>query len=251
LLFNPVLPLFVLGSALFNAGVVGAAYIALEPYARRIWPSMLVSWSRLVGGATLRCRDPAVGRSVLAGFAGAAVLGSLVVVSGVVNTLVLGGPVKPPLMEWTHLLGHGVALSGVLDAIRSGPASACVTTLILVLARFILRRRLLAVVAVVVIFAPLATVGQTHESEVWVTVVVIAFFLVIRLTVLLRFGFLALLVMQTVWSLFQMTATHDWTSWFARPAITAAVAMIALAVYGYWAATVGRRLIPDEDEAAA
>ena len=250
LLLNPVLSFFVLASALFNAAVVGAAYVALEPYARRIWPSMLVSWSRLVGGTSLRWRDPAVGRSVLAGFAGAAVFGLSVVANDLVDTLVLGGPVRPPLGDWARLLGQGAALGGVVDAIRSGPAGACVTTLILVLARFILRRRLPAIIAVVVIFVPLGLVGQTHPSAAWVTTVFATLFIVIHLAVLLRFGFLALLVMQTVTTLFGMAITHDWTAWFARPAITAAVAMIALAVYGYWAATVGRRLIPEEDEAA-
>src|SRR5262249_5119433 len=39
-------------------------YAALEPYARRFWPEMLLGWSRLLSG---RIRDPRVGRDVLLG----------------------------------------------------------------------------------------------------------------------------------------------------------------------------------------
>ena len=39
-------------------------YIALEPYMRRVWPRMMVSWMRLLDG---RFRDPLVGRDVLMG----------------------------------------------------------------------------------------------------------------------------------------------------------------------------------------
>jgi serine/threonine-protein kinase len=50
--------------ALYRVGLVYVLYLALEPYARRLWPRMLVSWVRLIGG---RFRDPLVGRDVLVG----------------------------------------------------------------------------------------------------------------------------------------------------------------------------------------
>jgi serine/threonine-protein kinase len=39
-------------------------YVALEPVARRLWPTMLISWIRLLSG---RFRDPRVGRDILVG----------------------------------------------------------------------------------------------------------------------------------------------------------------------------------------
>ena len=39
-------------------------YMALEPFARRRWPHVLISWKRLLGGSL---RDPLVGRDVLLG----------------------------------------------------------------------------------------------------------------------------------------------------------------------------------------
>jgi hypothetical protein len=38
-----------LGASLFFAAVVWMASIALEPFARRVWPNLLIGWTRLVG----------------------------------------------------------------------------------------------------------------------------------------------------------------------------------------------------------
>jgi hypothetical protein len=49
------------------------SYMALEPYVRRRWPSLLISWARLSSG---KFGDPLVGRDFLVGtFAGAIVAG--------------------------------------------------------------------------------------------------------------------------------------------------------------------------------
>src|SRR5262249_21611634 len=55
-----------LGSALYFTGLVGVLYIALEPFVRRRWPQVLVSWARVLLGTW---RDPLVGRDVLIGCA--------------------------------------------------------------------------------------------------------------------------------------------------------------------------------------
>ena len=46
--------------------------MALEPYARRMWPKTMISWVRLLNG---RFRDPLVGRDILAGSIGGMVVG--------------------------------------------------------------------------------------------------------------------------------------------------------------------------------
>ncbi|HEU0106769.1 MAG TPA: serine/threonine-protein kinase, partial [Vicinamibacteria bacterium] len=57
----------------FWAAQVWLLYTALEPYVRRRWPHMLISWKRLLGGAF---DDPMVGRDVLLG----AVVGMVLIV---------------------------------------------------------------------------------------------------------------------------------------------------------------------------
>src|SRR6185295_7858161 len=56
-----------IGSDAVALGVVlWIIYAALEPYARRFWPDMLLGWSRLLAG---RVRDSRVGRDALLGVA--------------------------------------------------------------------------------------------------------------------------------------------------------------------------------------
>jgi hypothetical protein len=50
--------------ALFLGGFLWVLYIALEPFVRRRWPHLLISWTRLLSG---QWRDPVVGRDVLIG----------------------------------------------------------------------------------------------------------------------------------------------------------------------------------------
>jgi serine/threonine-protein kinase len=63
-----------IGYALFVGVLVGVFYMALEPHVRRTWPSMLVSWSRLLAGDLL---NPLVARDVLIGAVVIAILGSI------------------------------------------------------------------------------------------------------------------------------------------------------------------------------
>jgi serine/threonine-protein kinase len=58
-------PLAVAFSGATALGVLTwVAYVACEPYVRRLWPEALVSWTRALAG---RWRDPLVGRDILVG----------------------------------------------------------------------------------------------------------------------------------------------------------------------------------------
>src|SRR4030095_14828909 len=48
--------------ALFMASLTWVIYIALEPFLRRSWPNLLISWNRLLAG---NYRDPLIGREML------------------------------------------------------------------------------------------------------------------------------------------------------------------------------------------
>jgi len=64
--FNAEINQFLTGIAggLLGSFLFWTFYLALEPYARRTWPNLLVAWSRVVTG---RVRDPLVGRDILVG----------------------------------------------------------------------------------------------------------------------------------------------------------------------------------------
>jgi serine/threonine-protein kinase len=61
-----------LGASVVEGVLAWCFYIALEPHARKLFPRLLVSWTRLLRG---RVRDPLVGRDVLYGVG----LGTLVI----------------------------------------------------------------------------------------------------------------------------------------------------------------------------
>src|SRR4029077_1347106 len=56
--------LFAVSTGLFVSGFIWVLYLALEPYVRRNWPQMIISWTRFISG---RLRDPLVGRDLLFG----------------------------------------------------------------------------------------------------------------------------------------------------------------------------------------
>jgi hypothetical protein len=66
-LWEVVLVTMALSWALLTSGFCWLAYVAVEPFVRRRWPEVLVSWARLLGG---EFRDPLVGRELLVGCVG-------------------------------------------------------------------------------------------------------------------------------------------------------------------------------------
>jgi len=70
-------------------------YIAVEPYARRRWPQLMISWSRLLTG---RLRDPMVGRDLLLGVSGGIAM-ILVVHLSIVLPSALGHTQAPPFSQ--------------------------------------------------------------------------------------------------------------------------------------------------------
>jgi serine/threonine-protein kinase len=62
------------GESLLEGGRMAAAYLAFEPFIRRRWPDVLISWTRVLSGAW---RDPLAGRHVLMGVCGGALLSTV------------------------------------------------------------------------------------------------------------------------------------------------------------------------------
>lgn len=65
------------GQALFNAAAVWVFYVAIDPYARRVWTRSLISYARFAGDWRRAYRDPIVGRSLLTGLAGGVIFALL------------------------------------------------------------------------------------------------------------------------------------------------------------------------------
>ena len=225
-----------LGLALFMAVGLGLIYLAVEPYVRRLWPNVLVSWSRLVAGGY---QDPLVGQDLLIGTAVGTAMG-LAIWFFVGLSVRFGGIAPPPQETWVDmLLGPRQILGILIDRHLSGIFTASLVILEIVLLRLLLRREWLAAAAFVLLFT--APRAMTTPLPPTVGLVLYAVVAAVLWVVVLRFGFIAAIVafstidvvLQTQWS----TNLSDWT---AQPTIWVSLVLMALALYGFWAAHRGK-----------
>jgi hypothetical protein len=236
----------VAATGLLNAAFVMVLYMAIEPYVRRVWPSVLVSWSRLLGRTARDWRDPLLGRSVLGGLAAGTVLALLFLVDRFILVSVQGGPAKPFIGDWVVLLGQRYAMAEIFRQVSSSIGQAVVLAFFLVVGKLVLRRTSLAVVVAAAMYMMLTPlVSRETMADAIIFGVFCALFAVVHIGVLLRYGLVGLIAAAFLTRMAGLTRTADWTAWDAQPAIMALIAVAALAAYGYWAATAGKRFAGD------
>jgi serine/threonine-protein kinase len=232
-----------LSYALQRVGVAYVFYLAIEPYARRLWPRTLVSWVRVLEGGF---RDPLVGRDVLLGAAG----GALMTLIGRLMLWIpeaLGGPSVLP--NWTDLTGE--ALRGTLPAFVSVVAIHTNKLLeivfpltLLLIFRLLFRRTAAAVIAVsvlgIVMFYP--GTGSVPGYVIGQIIALVVFFFV-----LFRGGLLAFASLFTVSALIdELPLTLHPSGWYLGTMLFSLVCIAAPALWGFWTSQAGRPLFRDE-----
>jgi serine/threonine-protein kinase len=216
--------------ALYWAAVLGMAYLAVEPFVRRLWPEALISWSRLMAG---QWRDPRVGRDFLVGaLTGAA--SYLLFQVGMAAPGWLGQPARTPY--WDNWIPNGVISGYWMGDFLVNQAYAFRTALVtglltLLLLRLVLRKNWLA--------APFFVVWVMiyHGEQVGLPNVGWPFFAlqgVVLLVVLLRFGLLAAIIMQLAYNTLLLPFSPDPSAWYARGGYCAVGFVLALALYGFF-----------------
>lgn len=221
------------GAAALLAGIfVWLLYLALEPIVRRQWPETLIAWSRLLGG---RWRDPLVGQTTLIGMATGLLCAALALIEPWLNPIIgkpPGTPFEGTLMTIPALLGERHALGGVLmDGVFRAIVFAVILLATLVVIRLIVRNR----IAALLVFGAIQTgawVAPAPEPNplTWLVYALVAS---ITLTVMVRYGLLAVMVGTFAFHLaVGLPATGDLASWrFGLTAIAfllpAAVAVLA------------------------
>jgi hypothetical protein len=218
-------------------------YMALEPYARRMWPEMLVSWVRAFGG---RLRDARVGRDVLIGVAVGCAMAVAKDLSFWISIQLR--PAQDGLntlfWSWESLRGvrsaivalFGIHVSAVLEGLNG-------VMLFLVL-RVVTRNTLAAVVGTtllaLVMYNPGAITSVSYLSS---FAIIAALFWV----VLFRAGLLALLLAYSVDAILRgVRVTPDVGAWHALPMWLAFGTVVIVAAWGFRVALSGRTLFRDE-----
>jgi hypothetical protein len=204
-------------------------YLGLEPFVRRRWPSVLVSWSRLLAG---RVRDPLVGRDVLVGLLFAACFHVLNFTDRLIGGW-LG--VGPPYLDTTIPEVNGIRrmMAFLLDdGLREILFATMGALLGLVVLRTILRKQWLAVgtLGLILLARYLWRLNEPPYLSLLLNVLMISFLLFC----LLRFGLLALTFMAVSARLTdRFTLTTDLSSWYGAETVAIVILIGALALYGF------------------
>ena len=241
---DPREPLLAASIAPLAAGLTFAlAYLAIEPWTRRLWPHMIITWSRLVAG---RWRDPLVARDALAG--AACVTASYTLLRLVQLAAVRAGETPlPPAPEGfgidlATLLGGGVMVSTIVRPLFGGPLVSLVLFFLMFVAFVLLRQKWLAAIAYIVL-GTLAIFPATLQGT-WIYVFQWLLEIGFLLLLTLRFGLLAAAIFSGLSQMLSQAAlTYRFDEWYGQSSlvVTAVVAIIVL--YGLRVSLAGRPLL--------
>jgi serine/threonine-protein kinase len=235
--WESVLFLLAMGAALATAALMASFYLALEPYVRRTWPAMIVSWSRIVAGTI---RDPLVARDVLIGCAAGAVQGLLRVCLSLVEHAVTGVPVRflstdRPFLGAPHILAELSVRLGISIFVAFG------FLFILFVLRLILRRDWAAILAASLLWAvPFGISGAGYGQSM---PPVFAVFFVVAGTVTLfvtlaRVGLVATITMFFVsFELWNFPFVWPPTPWYSGAGFVGVAVTVAIAIAAFYVAT--------------
>ncbi len=232
--------------ALSNAAGTGliywVIYVALEPFARRRWPEMLISWQRALSG---RWRDPLVGRDALIGTVVGTVSGLVVGPARVLLPMKLGLPALLPVASSDAApVNAGTAVAWRLVTGVTSIFWVLGIVFFLVLVRRFVRTGWLAGLIVTLIFS-----GPYFEASggqyLVLPLAVVSVAIVVFTTV--RFGVLAAIVAETCARLVTYdVVSGDPSNWAFYAGMIAILLIAALAVWGAKTALAGKPLFGGE-----
>lgn len=238
--------------ALFAGATYWLYYIALEPYVRRLWPEMLVSWSRLLSG---RLRDPLVGRDVLVGVLAFCVLAALVGVTALAGSWMGGSPRVSTGPNLLTLVDTRSLAGGIFYAVDLTLQISFLFLVSLLLLRIVVRnRRLLAacfvLVQTAVYLGLFATwFGGGFSPIYWLVLSLLAAgWTLVMFAVLTRAGLLAFVAMTlpSALSFFYPLISPSLSAWHAGIFLVPVAVLLGMATYGFRTALAGQPLFKDE-----
>ena len=220
--------IFAIGLA--DAAMLGVffwvVYVALEPFMRRHWPRMLISWTRLLAGGW---KDPLVGRDLLVGASAGALIGILM---GPIRRYIPGWIGEPPPIP-RGIAGDPSSVRGGLAWLIQAPAISIAWVLglvmFLVLVRRVVRLEWIAAIIVALFFSA----NYLGIPPLHVTLPLAAATTGLLVVIAIRFGLLAALACQTCsqW-IGSWVMTPDPSAWYFYVGAIAIGLVLALALWG-------------------
>ncbi len=219
-----------IGRALFDASILWLFYLAAEPQVRRVWPHILITWSRLISSGP---RDPLIGRDLLVG----AALGLLMTVLSYLYFQTPHWLGLPPFSPRTPALAplsevrfiFSTALLKVSEAMQN----ALLGVLGLAMLRMVLKKAWIVFAVAALLFTPLAARGQFQSGVVWLDLLFGLALVAAILGVIIRFGlFAGLCAFFTHFWTFGMPITLNGSRQYFQTSLFALGLIAAMAVVG-------------------
>jgi len=218
-------------TSVFYGVLLWTVYLALEPFVRRHWPHVLVSWTSVLTGRT---SDPVVGRDVLIGVALGVWFALLFRTLAVVNKELIAFP-----GEVDVLLGLRSTLGVVLQEGFYAIRNVLFYFFILFAMRMMLRSQWAAVIAFTAFFVVLQALGNDQH---WIGALLGLLYFGTAALVIVRFGGLLAFVVGAFVSslLFDVIPTLDASAWFFGETMLLVAIVVGLTVWGFYTAMVRR-----------
>ncbi|MCP4204190.1 MAG: protein kinase [bacterium] len=243
--------LFLLGNAvarsLFVAVMAWLFYLAIESHTRRLWPRILISWSRLLAG---RVRDPLVGRHLLMGVA----WGLLIVLPARELYFLIprwlgwpdpprpiGHPFWPFFAPTTDpLLGTRIALGAVASSLMGALWASLAGLSVLIGLLALVRRKWIALPLFVLFMGPNMPTAQISGHS-WLGITIGILMGVLLCWIFVRFGLLATVTSWfTLFVFLVFPITVDPAAPYFGTSLFALAIVAALAGFGAWTSIGGR-----------
>ncbi len=232
------------GLALALSAILWMFYMALEPYIRKHWPHVLISWNRLLAG---KWRDPLVGRDILIGAFVGMIMWIIALSENYIMTF-FGIPFDVPVHGGMFTKGIRHVLGGVID-----PRSiwlSFIILFILFMIRLKLKNQWIAIMITLVIFGVGDFVRLLQISGLGAAVIsfVTAFIAYgIGLLVLIRFGLLTMIAGGFLVGLLERhDVSFDFSAWYGDSFMIVLAVFILIVGYSFHTSLAGRSLFKDE-----
>ena len=239
-----------LGVGLFVGGAMYLVYLAIEPFLRRTWPTMLVGWSRALAG---HLPDPVIGRDLLIGVVSGLLLAVLDQI-GVLAPVWLSGSALMPMTPETGALEHTrYFLLTISSTMNSALQNALLGVMMFTVLREIVKRGVsrlpfkrlstdytAAVVALILLVLLRLLDSGDSQGPYWLGAALNLATTGVFLAVLLRYGLFATVVMYAVQFLVARTPlTLNSNALYAGPAWAMLAVVFAIGLTGFWMARRG------------
>jgi serine/threonine-protein kinase len=227
---------------LFFAGAVWVCYVALEPHVRRLWPDLIISWTRLLAG---RYRDPLVGGAILAG--GLCFVAANTWANFWFYTMQWMGMAsgRPSISGYRALEGIRQAVGAFLGQLVGSVWISIVFLFLILLLRVLLRRQWAAMLAFAVILTTVTSLGNPSEGLLTAAIISLGLWTLI-VVAMIRYGLLAVVMWLVFLTMTDVPATTDLSAWYAGRTLVTFLFLTALACYGFWISLAGRPLFASD-----